>query len=29
MITDGEICDMEQTKKEIIAASSLPLSIIM
>ena len=29
IITDGIICDMNQTKKEIIKASHLPLSIII
>ncbi|RWS11942.1 copine-8-like isoform X1 [Dinothrombium tinctorium] len=29
IITDGIICDMPQTKRAIIAASSLPLSIII
>lgn len=29
MLTDGAISDMEATKKAIIAASSLPLSIII
>jgi hypothetical protein len=29
IITDGIICDMEDTKQSIIAASSLPMSIII
>ena len=29
MLTDGAISDMEATKKEIIAASRLPMSIII
>lgn len=28
-LTDGTICDLEQTKRSIIRASSLPMSIII